>query len=27
VTHDRRMLDTVQTDRRWRVEDGQVTEL
>ncbi|MCR2812142.1 ATP-binding cassette domain-containing protein [Microbacterium sp. zg.Y1090] len=27
VTHDRRMLDTVQTDRRWRVEAGQVTEL
>lgn len=27
VTHDRRMLDTVQTNRRWRVEAGQVTEL
>ncbi len=27
VTHDRRMLATVQTDRRWRVEAGQVTEL
>jgi len=27
VTHDRRMLDTVQTDRRWRVEAGQVVEL
>jgi ATPase subunit of ABC transporter with duplicated ATPase domains len=27
VTHDRRMLDTVQTDRRWRVEAGQVREL
>ncbi len=27
VTHDRRMLDTVQTDRRWRVEAGRVTEL
>lgn len=27
VTHDRRMLDTVSTDRRWRVEAGQVTEL
>ncbi|PRB12386.1 MULTISPECIES: ABC-F family ATP-binding cassette domain-containing protein [unclassified Microbacterium] len=27
VTHDRRMLDTVRTDRRWRVEEGQVTEL
>lgn len=27
VTHDRRMLDTVQTDRRWRVEAGQVAEL
>ncbi|MEW1975412.1 ribosomal protection-like ABC-F family protein [Microbacterium profundi] len=27
VTHDRRMLDTVNTDRRWRVEAGQVTEL
>ncbi|WP_460775128.1 ribosomal protection-like ABC-F family protein [Microbacterium sp. GXF7504] len=26
VTHDRRMLDAVRTDRRWRVEDGQVTE-
>jgi len=27
VTHDRRMLDTVHTDRRWRVEAGQVVEL
>jgi ATPase subunit of ABC transporter with duplicated ATPase domains len=27
VTHDRRMLATVQTDRHWRVEAGQVTEL
>jgi ATPase subunit of ABC transporter with duplicated ATPase domains len=27
VTHDRRMLDTVRTDRRWRVEEGRVTEL
>ncbi|MCX6502646.1 MAG: ABC-F family ATP-binding cassette domain-containing protein [Microbacterium sp.] len=27
VTHDRRMLATVRTDRRWRVEAGQVTEL
>ncbi len=27
VTHDRRMLATVHTDRRWRVESGQVTEL
>ena len=27
VTHDRRMLATVQTDRHWRVEGGQVTEL
>jgi ATPase subunit of ABC transporter with duplicated ATPase domains len=27
VTHDRRMLDTVQTDRRWRVESGRVAEL
>ncbi len=26
VTHDRRMLATVQTDRHWRVEAGQVTE-
>ncbi|KNY07528.1 ABC-F family ATP-binding cassette domain-containing protein [Microbacterium sp. GCS4] len=26
VTHDRRMLDAVQTTRRWIVEDGQVTE-
>ncbi|WP_156759872.1 ABC-F family ATP-binding cassette domain-containing protein [Microbacterium karelineae] len=26
VTHDRRMLDTVRTDRRWLVEAGQVTE-
>ena len=27
VTHDRRMLAAVQTDRRWRVEAGQVFEL
>ncbi|KJQ53555.1 ABC-F family ATP-binding cassette domain-containing protein [Microbacterium sp. SA39] len=27
VTHDRRMLDTVTTDRRWRVDAGRVTEL
>ncbi|MBO0979293.1 ABC-F family ATP-binding cassette domain-containing protein [Microbacterium sp. SD291] len=27
VTHDRRMLATVQTDRRWRVEAGRVSEL
>jgi ATPase subunit of ABC transporter with duplicated ATPase domains len=27
VTHDRRMLATVRTDRRWNVEAGQVTEL
>ncbi|WP_102192364.1 ABC-F family ATP-binding cassette domain-containing protein [Microbacterium aurantiacum] len=27
VTHDRRMLATVRTDRRWRVEAGRVTEL
>ncbi|KAJ1683575.1 hypothetical protein LUZ63_021215 [Rhynchospora breviuscula] len=27
VTHDRRMLDAVQTDRHWRVEAGRVTEL
>ncbi|KAG4074743.1 hypothetical protein HA402_007019 [Bradysia odoriphaga] len=27
VTHDRRMLETVRTDRRWRVEAGAVTEL
>ena len=26
VTHDRRMLDTVRTDRRWQVQDGRVTE-
>jgi len=26
VTHDRRMLDTVRTDRHWRVADGQVTQ-
>ncbi|MDY0985669.1 ABC-F family ATP-binding cassette domain-containing protein [Microbacterium sp. CFBP9023] len=26
VTHDRRMLEAVQTDRRWSVESGQVTE-
>lgn len=27
VTHDRRMLETVRTDRRWHVEGGQVVEL
>jgi len=27
VTHDRRMLDNVQTDRQWKVEAGRVTEL
>ncbi|PZF14770.1 ABC transporter ATP-binding protein [Curtobacterium sp. MCPF17_011] len=27
VTHDRRMLDTVQLDRQWRVEAGRVTEV
>jgi ATPase subunit of ABC transporter with duplicated ATPase domains len=27
VTHDRRMLATVQTDRHWRVEPGQVVEV
>ncbi|MFT2815743.1 ABC-F family ATP-binding cassette domain-containing protein [Leifsonia sp. A12D58] len=27
VTHDRRMLGNVHTDRHWRVEAGQVTEL
>ncbi|PYF96843.1 ATPase components of ABC transporters with duplicated ATPase domains [Georgenia satyanarayanai] len=27
VTHDRRMLATVRTDRRWHVEAGQVSEL
>jgi len=27
VTHDRRMLAAVQTDRRWRVEAGRVSEL
>ena len=27
VTHDRRMLDTVRTDRRWQVQDGRLTEL
>ena len=26
VTHDRRMLDAVHTDRRWRVEAGRVSE-
>ncbi|KZE36142.1 ABC-F family ATP-binding cassette domain-containing protein [Microbacterium sp. T32] len=26
VTHDRRMLDAVRTDRHWRVEAGRVTE-
>lgn len=27
VTHDRRMLHTVRLDRRWHVENGEVTEL
>ncbi|GAA5028870.1 ABC-F family ATP-binding cassette domain-containing protein [Microbacterium fluvii] len=27
VTHDRRMLQTVRTDRHWRVESGRVAEL
>jgi ATPase subunit of ABC transporter with duplicated ATPase domains len=27
VSHDRRMLDAVRLDRRWRVEDGRVREL
>jgi ATPase subunit of ABC transporter with duplicated ATPase domains len=27
VTHDRRMLEAVHTDRHWRVESGRVTEL
>ncbi|WP_018330544.1 ABC-F family ATP-binding cassette domain-containing protein [Actinomycetospora chiangmaiensis] len=27
VTHDRRMLDTVRTTRRWHVEDGRVREV
>ncbi|WP_313823466.1 ABC-F family ATP-binding cassette domain-containing protein [Citricoccus sp.] len=27
VTHDRRMLSTVRTDRRWNVDSGRVTEL
>jgi len=27
VTHDRRMLDTVQLDRHWRVDAGRVSEL
>lgn len=27
VTHDRRMLETVQVDRNWLVEAGQLTEL
>lgn len=27
VTHDRRMLDAVQTNRRWHVEAGEVREL
>ncbi|HCS61053.1 MAG TPA: heme ABC transporter ATP-binding protein, partial [Microbacterium sp.] len=27
VTHDRRMLDTVRTNRRWHVDGGQVAEL
>ena len=26
VTHDRRMLETVQLTRQWRVADGLVTE-
>ena len=25
VSHDRRLLDNVSVDRRWHVEDGQVT--
>ena len=27
VTHDRRMLETVRTNRRWHVEAGSVQEL
>ena len=27
VTHDRRMLDTVQLDRHWRIDSGRLTEL
>ena len=27
VTHDRRMLEAVQTNRRWSVENGQVSEV
>lgn len=27
VTHDRRMLDAVRTDRHWQVDSGQVTEV
>lgn len=27
VTHDRRMLDAVETNRRWNVTDGNVAEL
>ncbi|BDZ47949.1 hypothetical protein GCM10025867_01900 [Frondihabitans sucicola] len=27
VTHDRRMLEAVRTDRHWRVEAGVVSEL
>ena len=27
VTHDRRMLDNVRTDRHWRVEAGRISEL
>jgi len=26
VTHDRRMLETVRSTRRWRVEEGGLTE-
>jgi ATPase subunit of ABC transporter with duplicated ATPase domains len=26
VTHDRRMLDTVRSTRRWTVADGKLTE-
>jgi ATPase subunit of ABC transporter with duplicated ATPase domains len=26
VTHDRRMLDTVRTTRRWQVKSGRLTE-
>jgi ATPase subunit of ABC transporter with duplicated ATPase domains len=27
VTHDRRMLEAVRTDRHWRVEAGRVSEV